>query len=362
MRIGFFTETFLPQQNGVVTSMLNYGNELVRRGHEVCVFCPGHKGQKHGTDENNFKVFRYPSFSFPPYPEYRVALPHGEVPKLDIVHTHGPFMMGQFGLKVAEKQKIPKISTYHTLLSEYAKKYLALATPLAWAYQRRHYNRYDKLTTPSLAIKKILAEHGINGKIEVVPNSVDAAFRPLGKEKARKRLMLDSDEKIFLSLGRLGFEKNVDVIIKAMESVDGKLLVVGKGPASEKLKSLANQRKLNAKVRFAGFVEKSLLPHYYSAADAFVIASTTETQGVVCLEAMACGCPVIGADATAIPEAVENGRNGFLFEAGNINELTCLLNSFKPSKKLSKNAIKESKKYSVEKCTDKLEKVYESLV
>lgn len=355
MRIGFFTETFLPQFNGVVSSLLSFGDELVRRGHDVYIFCPRPAG-KHGR----FRVIGYPSIKFPPYPDYRIALPVGGVPKLDIVHTHGPFSMGRFGLKVAEKQSIPKLSTYHTMLPDYAKHYLPFSGPLAWAYVRRHYDKYDKLTTPSFAMRKILMEHGIRPKIEVVPNGIDPIFRPVGKKTARQKIKC-GDERIFLSLGRLGFEKNVDQIIKAMKNVDGKLIVVGKGPAMEKLKKTVMEEKLGRKVRFDGFVEKKMLPNYYSAADAFIIASCSETQGLVAAEAMACGCPVIGADATAIPETVKNGKNGYLFEAGNVAELSGLLNSFKPSEKLSTNAAKVAKNFSIEKCTDKLEKVYESL-
>lgn len=363
MRIGFFTDTFLPQRNGVVASLLSLGPELVKRGHEVSVFCPK-------TSVKDFKgmtVYSYPGVTFRPYPEFRIALPQrrDEEPELDIVHTHSPFTMGFFGWRVARLQKVPLVSTFHTLLSEYVGYISRLGKvvlrPVTWRFCRLFYNRHRKLITPSETIKRILEDHGIRRPINVIPNGIDTDFlHPLDKNRARRKLGL-SGGNIFLSLGRLGYEKNVDVVIRAFENVDARLVVAGRGPAEKKLRKLTRELGLQKKVFFKGFVPEILKPAHYSAADAFVTASTSETQAIVVMEAMACGTPVVGADSLAIPEFVKDGRNGYLFEPGDVGGLSQILQNFKPSKRMRDTAVKSAKNFSIQKCVDKLEKFYDSL-
>lgn len=362
MRIGFFTDTFLPQKNGVVTSLLNTGSELVRRGHEVFVFCPKTKVREYG----GMKVYSYPAVTFRPYPEFKIAVPQGResVTKLDIVHSHSPFTMGFFGWRVSNYQKIPRVTTFHTLLSEYV-RYVAplgkkIMEKVVWKYCEIFYNKQKGIIVPSRALKNVLISHNIKKAISIIPTGIDTnIFKPEKKEAARELLGLDKEEKIFLSLGRLGHEKNIDVIIRAFAGVDGKLIIAGRGPAAEKLRKLRDTLKLKKKVHFAGYVPEKIKPLYYSAADAFVIASTGETQALVVVEAMACGCPVIGANSLAIPEIIRDGVNGHLFSPGNVTQLAQILNSYKPSPKMRNRALKTAKKFSVTECTKKLEKFYQ---
>lgn len=217
------------------------------------------------------------------------------------------------------------------------------------------------MIAPSETLKKILENHKIRKPIETIPNGIDTTlFRPFNKTAARKKLGLEG-EKIFLSLGRLGHEKNVDVVIRAFENLDAKLVIVGRGPAKPKLEKLTKKLNLQNKVAFKGFVPEKLKPLYYSAADALVIASKSETQGLVVVEAMACGTPVIGVNSGAIPEMIEDGKNGYLFEPGNVKELTEKIEMFESSRLMEKNAIETSKDYSIDRCTTKLEKFYQNL-
>lgn len=364
MRIGFFTDTFLPQRNGVVTSLLSFGPELVKRGHEVFVFCP----KSNVKEFRGMIVYSYPAVAFRPYPEFRIAVPQGRdrAPALDIVHTHSPFTMGFFGWRVARLQKIPRVSTFHTLLSEYVGYVSRLGKSIlervTWRYCRMFYNRHNKLIAPSDALKKILVKHKIGKQIEIIPTGIDTNFfRPLDKAKARKKLGLENG-KIFLCLGRLGHEKNVDVVIRAFEDINAKLIIAGRGPAEKKLKRLTRNLGLQKKVSFKGFVPDKLKPTYYSAADASVIASESETQGIVVAEAMACGTPVVVANSLALPEMVKDGKNGYLFEPGNAYELSEILSTFNPTKRMRTNALKTAQQFSVESSTNKLEEVYKSLL
>ena len=364
MRIGFFTDTFLPQRNGVVTSILSFGPELVKKGHEVFVFCP----QSNVKEHHGMVVRSYPSVTFRPYPEFKIAVPRGSgsLPKLDIVHTHGPFSLGVFGLRVAKKQGVPPVSTFHTMLSEYT-RYLSrfgrgLLRRVTWEYCRFYYNRCHKIIAPSNALKKILLQHQIKKLIAVVPTGIDLDFfKPIEKKKAKKKLGIDA-EQVFLTLGRIGFEKNIDVVLKALQNVNAKLIIAGRGPAERKLKNLRKKLGLQKKVSFEGYVPEKLKPLYYSAANAFVIASTSETQAVVVAEAMACGTPVVGANSLAIPEIVSDGKNGYLFGPGNVEQLSEILRSYRPSNKMQTHALKTGQKFSVEKCAYKLEKFYKSLL
>ncbi|MBA7606020.1 Alpha-monoglucosyldiacylglycerol synthase [subsurface metagenome] len=364
MRIGFFTDTFLPQRNGVVTSILSFGPELVKKGHEVFVFCP----QSNVKEYRGMVVRSYPSVTFRPYPEFKIAIPRdsGDLPKLDSIHTHGPFSLGVFGLRVAKKQGVHPVSTFHTMLSEYV-RYLSrfgrgVLRRITWRYCRLYYNRCHKIITPSNALKMILLQHQIKKPIAVVPTGIDLNFfKPIEKKKAKKKLGID-DAQVFLTLGRLGFEKNIDVVLQAFKDVNAKLIIAGRGPAERKLKNLRKKLGLQKKVSFEGYVPEKLKPTYYSAADAFVIASTSETQAVVVAEAMSCGTPVMGANSLAIPEIVSDGKNGYLFGPGNVEQLSKILKSYRPSKKMRTHALKTGQKFSLQQCTDKLEKFYKSLL
>lgn len=186
MKIGFFTETFLPQTNGVVTSIETFGEELVKRGHEIHIYCPKTNIKLH----KGMTIHSQPSLPFVTYPEFKIGIPFGKVEKLDIVHTHGPFLMGNYGIRVAKKQKIPKVSTFHTLLSEFV-KYIAPAgmgkeilKRVAWSYSYSHYNKYDRVITPSEAIKNMLL---IDKPITVIPTGIDVSkLKPEDRGKIQR--------------------------------------------------------------------------------------------------------------------------------------------------------------------------------
>ncbi len=362
MKIGFFTETFYPQVNGVVKSIEAFGRELVKRGHEVHVFAP----KPDRTEHEGMIIHSSPAITFKPYPDYKIAIPiNVKVPKLDIVHTHGPFSMGVFGLKIAKKQNIPKISTFHTLLSEYTdyvsrygKKF---TSKIAWDYLNYHYNKYDKIITPSKAIKNQLPVK-IRKKTIVIPTGIDTSFlKPV--KKAKEKLGLQ-DKKVFLYLGRISYEKKINILLKAGDlflEEESILIIAGKGPALKELMKEKNKMKNKKKVKFVGFVKEEEKPLYYSAADLFLTASASETQGIVITEAMACGTPVIAADAFASPEMIDEGVNGYLFSPGNYKELARIIKFHRFPKSMSRNARKRAEKISIKNTTDKLEDLYYSL-
>lgn len=359
MKIGWFTDTFTPQRNGVVTSLERFGKELTDRGHEIHVYTPSSEGKEH----LGMQVHKMPSMPFPLYKGFETGIPLPfKAVDLDVVHTHSPFIFGWYGLTTARKQRIPRVTTFHTLIREYVdylstktKKFLQMTTG---EYYKVHYRYYDEIITPSQAVQDNLPEVDVSKN--VIPTGIDVDFfKPTKPGEDIPR-----GEKTYLYLGRLGKEKKIDQIIRASERFlekDDKLLIVGKGPERKKLEKIAKNTDVSDQIQFEGFVEKKKLPEYYSVADLFITASDSETQGLVLTESLACGTPVLAADAYALPEVIDEGENGETFQPGDLEELVTKAREMNKTKEVEKKARETSEEYSIEKTTDRLEKLYEEL-
>ncbi|MCD6523366.1 MAG: glycosyltransferase [Candidatus Diapherotrites archaeon] len=378
MRIAFFTETFFPQINGVSTSIASFAKELVKQGHEVELFAPA-PGPSSFED---IPVHRFRSFTFKPYPEFRATLPVLRVSKImkgktfDIVHTHGPFAMGWLGQKIAKKYDIPSVSTFHTPISDYVqylfgkrKRLVLFGKHIAWKYTVFHYNSYDMVLTPSYAIKHLLMEKGVKAPIEVIRTGIDLRQFDSVKKSDKIKEAYGLDQYI-LHTGRLSYEKNISDVIRAMPSIikekpSVKLVITSKGPIFNELKALVSELNLKSNIIFTGYVENDDLIRLYKSAECAVIASEAETQGIVILEEMACSLPVVGANYLAIPETIEDGKNGFLFELHDEKQMAekilTILDSKRTRNKLSKNARKTAEQNTIEKWTKKLVQIYEKL-
>ncbi len=377
MKIAFFTDTFLPNVDGVVTSILNYRRELQKRHNDVFVFSSGDSLAKKINKDPS--VFFYRSVKFPPYPQYKIALfPYSSARKVkqldvDIVHCHAMASMGLASIAAAKYCKTPLVGTFHTMLpmatAYFTKEGFTrrFATKAAWRAVKAFYSPFDLVTSPSKAVQGLLSENNVESV--VLSNAVDTLrFRPIANYADFKQALC-GDKKLVLVAGRLGLEKNVDVVLKAFSKIDSDamLVVTGEGPAKKKCQKLAFELGIADRVKFVGFVDSSMLPLYYNSADCFVTASTFETQGLALLEAMGCGAITIGANALAIPECLKDNKNGFLFTPGDVFEckekiekaLSLPENS---RKKISLAARKEAEKHSVEKTTDELFGLYKKLL
>ncbi len=387
MRIAFFTDTFLPNVDGVVRSLTTSRSALEARGHDVFILTSGsRRARKENRDP---RVFYFRSLPFPPYPQYSIALnPFKAVSicrkkQVDLIHCHGLASMGVSAIQSARFLKLPLVGTFHTMIP-YATMHVIRVKPVArlaanalWRGIRAFYKPFDLVTTPSHAIKRALAENGVDDeKIIVIPNAVDSRkFKPASPSKRaqmRRKLGVDDDAKILLSAGRLSFEKNVDVLLRAFALLHGKhpetrFVITGDGPARKTLEATARELGVAKKVCFVGFVSERELPLYYSAADCFATASTFETQGLALLEAMACGTPAVGANALAIPEAIHDERNGLLFTPGDARECALKLEHVlcageRHARTLSRNARATALKYSVPRVATQLIKAYKSVL
>ncbi len=323
MRIGFFTDTYTPQINGVVQSIRLFKRALEARGHEVIVFAP------HPSDAGDCgQTVRFVSVPFLFQPEMRMASPVSlqalqriEAAELDVVHSHDPFAIGLFGLTVARRKKIPYVHTFHTLFSEYV-HYVWDARwtkRLAHVLSRDFCNACDQIIAPSTKIDSYLNGWGVKAPIEILPTGIDLAAiaetGPAAVDSLRRRLGIAKSERVAIFVGRLGKEKNVELLIRAMAQYEGpaaRLLVVGDGPDRTRLESIVSALGVQSRVSFTGYLQRPEVTAAYLLSDAFVFASTTETQGLVVGEAMAAGLPVVAVEDDAVGDFVAVGTNGLL--------------------------------------------------
>ncbi len=321
MRIALMTDSFVEGQGGVSTAVAALARSLRKRNHEVVVYTaadPSH-------EQSDLNVVGLRSLHYERFPGGRVPIaPISVVQELanfkpDMIHNHSMSTMGVQALAAARLLGIPILGTCHVFLAgflQYAPLNLdriPLAEELAWRYTTTFFNRFPIITVPSETMKRMLVAHGLHVQVEVVSNGVDTDIyspKPDGFENDAHSLTL-------LHVGRLGYEKRVDIVLQAFASLKGnhpqiRLLIVGDGPEAEKLKKLAASLGIAEQVQFVGMVSHDHLPDVYRQADLFITASTIETQGLVVLEAMACGLPVVGVDALALPDLIQSGVNGYL--------------------------------------------------
>ncbi|MEQ8200815.1 MAG: glycosyltransferase family 4 protein [Syntrophomonadaceae bacterium] len=325
MKIGIFTESYKPYTSGVVTSISTFKDELTRLGHDIYIFAPSYP--HHDEEEDN--VFRYFSIPALTNPGYTLALPvhPGMLSllkklQLDIVHVHSPFTMGRVGLHYARKFELPLLFTYHTRYDQYV-HYVPMAQELVKdvtiKYSRYFCNECDHIIAPSHEIESIIRSFLVTTPISVVPTGI-----PLDKFNSgdaywlRKNYPIPPHHKILLYAGRLSQEKNLPFLIESFAKIKKTqpattLVLVAGGPLEEQLKSMAAGLHLSDQdIVFTGQLPFDSLVNAYFSADLFIFSSLTETQGLVVIEAMAAGLPVVAVRASGVREMVRDGVDGLL--------------------------------------------------
>ena len=323
MRVAITTNSFRDGLGGVATAVAALARALQAAGHTVRIFTaadPSHAAL-------NLDVAGFPALRYERLPGGRVVVaPVGLARELaafrpDVIHNHSMAAMGTQALAAARWLDVPILSTCHVYLAGFL-GYAPLpldripgTAHAAWRYTVAFFNRFPLVTTPSQVMARELTAHGLRVPVVAVSNGVDIRLFCPGPRVSGK------DGVTVLHVGRLSYEKNVDLLLRAFARIAGecpaaRLTIVGDGPDRAALARLAGELGLGERVRFTGFVPHEQLPALYQAADLFATASTIETQGLVVLEAMACGLPVVGVDALALPEAVYHGVNGLLARAG----------------------------------------------
>jgi glycosyltransferase involved in cell wall biosynthesis len=266
------------------------------------------------------RVVRVPGAPFLPYPGLRVSAPDPRILlelrkfRADVVHAVGPVCLGVFGIAAARGLRLPVVASYHTDLPRYLPDHgFAWLEPAIWPLIRRVHGAAHLNLTPSRFTRRELLAHGIE-PVEVWRGGVDARlFHPLRRSLAMRMRLCGAvpDGPVLLYVGRLSPEKKLDGFARVLDALPrAHLALVGDGPARPELERLYAGRR----VHFMGFLRGEELAAAFASADVFVMPSTTETLGFVVLEAMASGCPVVAARAGGIPELVDHGENGQLYE------------------------------------------------
>jgi glycosyltransferase involved in cell wall biosynthesis len=326
VRIAFFTETFLPATDGVITRLRHTLEELARMGDEMFVVAPKYPD---GGPESyaGAPIYRVPGVPFPPYPRIKLSPAHPGVGRAlrrfgpDLIHTVNPFILGPGGIYYARRLMIPLVASYHTNVATYARYYgLGFLFDATRWYTRQLHNRASiNLCTSETTMDYLLSE-GIK-RVRIWPQGVDAKrFHPdKASDRWRERL---SDghpsDSLLLYVGRLAPEKEIERLKAVLREVPGtRLAIVGDGPARANL-----EREFSGTPTiFTGLLHGEDLAAAFASADAFLFPSTTETLGIAMIEALASGLPVVAARSGASQEVVSEGENGLFYEANSAQGL-----------------------------------------
>jgi glycosyltransferase involved in cell wall biosynthesis len=368
MRIALFTETFLPKIDGIVTRLCHTVEHLQRSGDQVLIFSPdGGLTQYKGA-----KIYGVPGFPLPLYPELKLAVPKPQIGKAlekfrpDIVHVVNPAILGLGGLFYAKMLKIPLVASYHTHLPQYLHHYgLGMLEGLLWELLKSAHNQAQLNLCTSTAMVEELTAHGIE-RVDLWQRGVDTeTFHPdLANVEMRDRLSQgNASSPLLLYVGRLGAEKEIERIKPILEAIpDARLALVGDGPNRQALEEYFAGTPTN----FVGYLRGRELGAAYASADAFIFPSRTETLGLVLLEAMAAGCPVVAARSGGIPDIVTDGVNGYLFdpkdELGAIAATKNLLSQKQERETLREFARKEAERWGWAAATRQLQRYYQAVV
>lgn len=411
MKIAIATAVYYPQINGVAVFAHNLAVGLAGRGHEVLVICPSQTGRNYAEVVDGVKTVYLRSVDAKVYPDqihsipekkkvlgaavprlwYRHGLRVSVFPQLEVAKALGDFqpdvvhvqVSDPIGLSVvwwARKREVPVVTTEHNqpeVLTDPLKVPGVLKKPanaLLSAYFRNRQSKSDFVTMPTeQAIRGLLKRRELKVPIAAVSNGVDLKhFKPGKPVKAvYEKYKLDKNRKTLLSLGRLDPEKNVGAVIEAFlemetrigDEVGAQLVIVGDGVDKARLMKMARGYE---NIHFLGRIVPPELYKIYQLGDVFVTASEIETQGIVLIEAAACGLPLIAVDAGAVSEVCVDGQNGYLCKPGDVpgmaEAMAKILADDELRQRFADASLKIAGEHDFEKTLDKFENIYKRVI
>lgn len=371
MKIAMMTNSYKPFVAGVPISIERLSEGLRANGHEVVVFAPDYEGQE---EERNIVRYRalikgvVNGFSVPDSFDPKIERRFREE-NFDIIHVHHPMLIGRTALYLSRKYHVPLCYTYHTRYEQYLHYIMKL--PFSWnsftrsvftksvvQYYVNHYaSQCDIIFAPTPSMQAYLEEKGDGSKIAVLPTGIGKdSFAADEQEAGYLRELLRGEKKyLFCTVARLAKEKNLDFLFRTLamrkekHAADFRLAVVGDGPYREKLCSFAEELGIREDIAFVGAVPNEKIKNYCRAADLFLFSSLSETQGIVLLEAMAAGTPVLALKAPGVRDVVINGRNGYMTDVSEMeyeNRLDELLRQDRAY--LEHGAVETAEKYEMQ--------------
>jgi glycosyltransferase involved in cell wall biosynthesis len=338
MKTLFISDVYFPRINGVSTSIETFRHELTALNHTVHLIAPAYAT----NSEDESWITRIPARNVPLDPEdmfmsYRTAMKLEaklKDEKYDIVHIQTPFVAHYLGVNLSKRLGIPCVETYHTFFEEYLYHYIpflpkSLLRHVAKRFSRHQGNSIDAMVVPSHPMLHVLKNYGLTTHAEVIPTGIEEESFAQGDRVAfRKKYGIEESRPMLLFVGRVAFEKNIGFLLQCLQQIKKSipevlLAIAGEGPALKSLKHEVKEMGLEDEVRFIGYLNRHTeLNDCYSSADIFVFASRTETQGLVLLEAMAQGIPVVSTAELGTKDVLQQGKGVWIAkeEAGDFSE------------------------------------------
>lgn len=324
--IGIFNDCFPPIMDGVSVTAMNYAYWLQEKTGSVCVVTPK---SPHYQDNQPYPIYRYSSLPIPMRKPYRIGIPQvdwsfnrriARIP-FRILHAHCPFSSGTLALRIAQRQRIPLIATFHSKFREDFERIIPNHSIVNHMIRRiiQFYERADEVWVPQLSVEETLREYGYKGPVEIVDNGCDFRVEESPDQFrlfARHRLGLRANEFTFLYVGQHIWEKNLAFLLNALselQDIPFRMFFIGTGYAEKEMKQLAEKLKLSSRIVFVGSItDRSHLKNYYAAADLFLFPSFYDNAPLVIREAAAMQTPSILLQGSTSAEIIRHRQNGFL--------------------------------------------------
>ncbi len=376
-----FTNTYLPHVGGVARSVATFAEDLRSMGHSVLVIAPTFPDLPLKEDERQ-QVLRVPALQNFNGSDFsvRLPLPFKVNNKLiqfqpDIIHSHHPYLMGDSALRMAIQHALPLVFTHHTLYERYthyvpfdSKKMKRFVIQLSTQYA----NMCNTVIAPSASVARLLQQRGVKTPIKEIHTGIDVDFFARGKKDVfRKSKDIQDNALVIGHVGRLAQEKNLSYLSQAVplylqKDRQAVFLVVGSGPAQKEMQRIFKDKGVADRLILVGKQSGQNLANAYQAMDLFVFASQTETQGMVLMEAMAAGKPVIALDATGVREVVLDNKNGRLLAvSASAADFALAIEVFVQDKakqeKWAQEALHTAKLFSRKKSAQRLQELYKDI-
>jgi len=382
LKILMISDVYFPRINGVSTSIATFKRELEALGHRVTLIAPAYPA---GETDDEHDIIRIPSRYLFLDPEDRMMkrgairrlLPQLRATGYDLLHIQTPFIAHYQGLWLARKLGIPRIESYHTYFQEYLFHYFPLLPDgvmraIARSFSRSQCNAMDAIVVPSVAMSEVLGRYGVKTHREIVPTGIELEDFNHGDGAAfRTKLGISAETPVLVHVGRIAFEKNIDFLLRVMVRVrqalpQAQMVIAGEGPALSHVKHLARKLGIAEAVHFVGYLDRrKALLDCYRAGDAFLFASRTETQGLVLLESMALGVPVVSTAVMGTRDIVEPELGTVLCpedEAGFADRTVALLTDAERRRNLGVQARHFAEGWSAPSMAENMQALYQRVL
>jgi glycosyltransferase involved in cell wall biosynthesis len=380
MNILMMSNTYTPLAGGLERSVKSFAVAYRKRGHRVLVVAPAFDRMPR-REQGVLRVASIPRIGGSAF-SARLPIPGllAHVSKIfqpDIIHAHHPFLMGDTALRIASLRQVPLVFTHHVLFEQYTRCLLPLPTNVAQRFvidlATEFSNLCDQVFAPSQSVAELLHKRGVTAPVDVVPTGVDLArFRGGNCARLRKAADLPADAFVVGHLGRLAPEKNLRFLATAVvsflrEEPRGWFVVGGQGPGEAMIQQICQKAGVDGRLRMLGELQGHWLADAYHLMDVFVFASQSETQGLVLVEAMSAGVPVVAVDAPGVRDVVIDGYNGRLLPIENTRQFAAALRWISCLTAGQRDAMRQgvkdtAKQLSMTLCAERALKIYATLI